>query len=199
MESFFAVTGGLDGDNGATARGLVFVQVYAAYEHAVNGVVRISIDSINAHKHKMKEISHSLLALYLDSEFHSLRDSGRRNIWRARLNVLNRAFSDEVISLPNNAGPPTDGNHYRRSHLYMILEVFGITSLPVLPQHLTRIDEVVGNRNQIAHGGETAFEVGRRYTVSDVDHVIDQMKVICLSLVDVFEEFCADSPRQKRR
>ncbi|MDE2515627.1 MAG: hypothetical protein KGL12_06355 [Rhodospirillales bacterium] len=198
-KSFFSATRHLDGDNGATARGLVFIQIYAAYEYVVNSVVRIGIDCINAHEHKMKDLSKTLLALYLDSEFDSVRNSGQKNVWRARLNIFESAFSDKVIALPNNVRPPTDGNHYRRSHLDMILEVFGAGPLPISHQHLFKIDEIVNHRNQIAHGGETASEVGRRYTIGEVSDIIDQIHRICVSLVDVFEVFCANGSRHKRQ
>jgi hypothetical protein len=198
-ESFFQATRRLQGDDGATAKGLVFIQLYAAYEFTVRSVVQISIDAINAHGHKMNELSPSLLALYLDGEMNSLRDAGRRNIWRARLRVLERAFSGDLLALPNNAGPPSDGSHYRHTHLQIIFEVFGIRGLPVRRRkHLYRIDEVVDNRNKIAHGNETAFEVGRRYTSAEIAHVIKQMKSVCYHLVGIFQNFCADGARHKR-
>ncbi len=199
VESFFSATRSFKGDLAATAKGLVFVQAYAIYEFAVRSTVQHAIDSINNHKHKMKDIAPCLLALYLDPELTSLRDSGRKNIWANRLKLLGRAFSNDAIALPNNTKPPDDGTHYRHSHLIMIFNVFGIARLPVRRRrHLHRIDEVVNNRNQIAHGGETAEEVGRRYTRADMIHVLRQMKSVCLLLVSIFRNFCADSAQHKR-
>jgi hypothetical protein len=81
IRSFFSATRNFKGALAATGRGLAFVQVYAAYEFTVKSVIQTSIDSINSHGHKMKDISPSLLALYLDNELKSLRDTGRKNIW----------------------------------------------------------------------------------------------------------------------
>jgi hypothetical protein len=199
LESFFVATSNFKGDLAATAKGLAFVQLYATYEFTVKSVVQTAIDSINAHGHKMKDMKPSLMALYLDRELASLRDAGRRNIWNARLQLFERVFCDDVIALSNNAGPPSDGSHYRHTHLITIFNVFGIARLPARRRvHLYRIDEIVDHRNQIAHGNETAAEVGRRYTRSEVAHRISQMKSVCLLLVSVFDGFCADGSRHKR-
>ena len=79
-KSFLVATGKSGGDVGATAKGLTFVQLYAAYEFTVKSVVQVAIDSINAHGHKMNEISPSLMALYLDGELSALRDCGPKRI-----------------------------------------------------------------------------------------------------------------------
>ena len=199
VEAFFKATRKFDGSLAATANGLAFVHLYAAYEFTVRGAVRIAIDSINAHGHKMRDLSPSLLALYLDPELSSLRDVGRAKIWSARLKALDRAFSEDLLSLPNNADLPTDGTHYRHSHLIMIFKVFGITQSPVRrKRHLYRIDEVVVNRNKVAHGEETASDVGRRYTREDIIHIIGQMRSVCNSLISIFDHFCVDESRHKR-
>jgi hypothetical protein len=200
VESYFRATKNFKGDLASTAKGLMFVQVYAVYEFSVNSVVRAAIDSINAHNHKMKDISPSLMALFLDPELHSLRDISRNKVWDSRLKFFERVFSNDFAALPNTTRPPTDGSHYRHTHLQMICRVFGINRLPVpRRRHFTRIDEVVDNRNAIAHGEETADQVGRRYTRSDILHMTRQMKSVCVLLVSIFDSFCADRSLHRRR
>ena len=200
MRSFFRATQSFRGDIAAAAKGLAFVQAYAVYEFTVKSAVQISIDAINSHGTMLKEMSPSLLALYLDPELSALRDCGIRGVWNNRIQIFQRAFSSDPVQLSSGTSPPTDGSHYRHTNLLMIFEVFGIRRLPVRRRrHLFRIDEVVNNRNQIAHGSETAEEVGRRYTRPEISHVIDQMESVCLLLVAIFDSYCVDSSRQKRR
>jgi hypothetical protein len=199
VEDFLAATKDFRGDIASATKGMIFVQLYAIYEFTVKGVVQAAIDAINSHGHKMNEIKPSLLALYLDGELNSLRDISRRKIWSKRLEVFERAFCSDVISLTNNTVAPTDGSHYRHTQLITIFAVFGIKRLPARRRaHLTRIDEIVGHRNQIAHGSETASDVGRRYTRSEIAHCVRQMKSVCLFLVSVFDGFCADAQRHRR-
>ena len=199
IELFFGETRGLQGDHAATTKGLMFVQVYAVYEYTVRSVVRVAIDSIKAHNNKLKDLSPSMLALFLDPEWESLKDSGRKTEWENRLNIMERAFSNDVIGLSSDTKLPHDGSHYRYSHLLLIFKVFGITRLPVRrQQHRQRIDEVVYHRNSIAHGQEKAEDIGRRYSRTEVIHMTRQMKSVCLLQVNVFESFCADSMRYRR-
>lgn len=200
VRSFFRATQNFKGDLAASAKGLAFVQIYAIYEFTVRSVVQTSIDSINAHGTLLKDISPSLMALYLDPELSALKDCGIKNIWSNRLKIFQRAFSNEPVYVQNGTGPPNDGSHYRHTNLLTIFEVFGIRRLPVRRRrHLFRIDEVVDNRNQIAHGSETAEEVGRRYTRQEISRIISQTRSVCLLLVMIFDNYCADSTQHKRR
>lgn len=199
-EQLFRATGVFKGDLASAAKGLAFVQLYAVYEFTVRSIVRAAIDSINAHGHKMKDIAPSLTSLYLDPELMALRDRGLTRVWEQRLRLFDRAFSADVVNLSNDTSPPTDGSHYRHSHLLMIFKVFGITRLPVRRRrHLYRIDEVVDNRNKVAHGKETAEDIGRRYTRADIAHIAKQMESVCVLLVSIFDGYCADASRHKRK
>ncbi len=199
VEEFFAATKDFKGDVAATAKGMVFVQIYAVYEFTVGGIIQAAIDAMNSQGYKLKEIRPSLMTLFLDPEFSSLKDAGQRNIWKARLKIFERAFSEDQLSFSSDAPVPSDGSHYRHTHLIMIFSVFGIKRLPARRRiHLYRIDEIVDHRNQIAHGSETAAEVGRRYTRSEICERIGQMRSVCRFLVTVFDDFCSEPARHKR-
>src|SRR5438552_5565975 len=81
IESFFKATLRLGSSIEQTAKGLAFVQMYAAYEYTARAVVRTAIDAITAHGHRTQDLIPSLIALFLDSELTGLRDCSRANIW----------------------------------------------------------------------------------------------------------------------
>jgi len=199
IELYFHATKNFTGDNAQTAKGLIFVQVYAVYEYTVCSVIRLAIDAIKGHNHKLKDIAPSLLALFLDPELKSLRDSGGKGVWNKRLRVFERAFSNEKINLSSNNNPPHDGSHFRYTQLVTIFRVFGISRLPVRRRsHIPRIDEVVGHRNKIAHGSETAEDIGRRYARSEILHIVRQMKSVCELQITVFDTYCSDRAKHRR-
>ena len=199
LELFFKDTRSLKGRHAAMVKGLMFVQVYAVYEFTVKGVVRAAVDSIATHGHELKDIRPSLMSLLLDPEWKSFRDSGRKRQWEGRLRVLERAFSNEAVTVPEETSIPSDGTHYRYSQLCVIFRVFGIARMPVRRKlHIPRISEVVGHRNAIAHGRETAEQIGRRYTRPEVLRISRQMNSVCRSLIDALEQLCSDSSRYCR-
>ncbi|MBR0845230.1 hypothetical protein JQ607_34010 [Bradyrhizobium liaoningense] len=199
IESFFRLTKGFQGDEGATAKGLVFVQAYAAYEYTVSSVVRAAIDAIRTHNHRLQDLIPSLLALALDAELNSLRDGGERKVWENRLSLFEKALSKTPFDAAGNSVIPHDGSHFRYTQLQMIFRVFGIKRLPVRRRaHIGRINEVVGHRNLIAHGTEKASDIGRRYTRAEITHIADQMRSVCLLLIQVFDHHCVNSARHRR-
>ncbi len=54
-------------------------------------------------------------------------------------------------------------------------------------RHLGRIEELVENRNAIAHGRETAEEVGRRYSTSELGKRIDDVFTLTKYIISTME------------
>jgi hypothetical protein len=187
-----------DGELSQTARGLVFVQVYAIHEFTVKTVVEQGILAVIGYAHSYKSLRPSLLALFLDPELTSVQDSGKDKLWKQRLQLFDRAASKDPARL-NGTPIPTDGSHFRHPQIQMILRVFGVKRAPTTRRrHLFKIDEVVDHRNAIAHGQETAAQVGRRYSNADVRKTIRQMKSVCLRLITIVEEYCSDPAKHCR-
>ena len=173
-----------------TTRGLVFIQIYAVYEYTVKTLTRQAILQIASHGHKLKDLRPPLLTLFLDAELKSLRETSDNKVWASRLSIFERSTSDAVVSAVN--AMPNDGSHFRHTQLQVIFRTFGVSrSVTVRKRHLYSIDEIVNNRNSIAHGEETAAELGRRYSHKDVSHLIRLMRKICLRLVFILGEHCS--------
>ncbi len=60
---------------------------------------------------------------------------------------------------------------------------------PVVPESrlIGRIDELVENRNAIAHGRRTPEEVGGRYSTSEIEKRVDDIERITIYLVPEME------------
>ena len=190
IEQHFRTSRRLRGDTSQTAKGLTFVQIYAIHEYTVKNVVKIAATEIAAHGHAYARLRPSLLALFLEPEVQSLRDCSPNDRWNRRIALLERASSVESVSF--SAAPlPTDGTHFRQTHVQLILRVFGDhKSVTIHQRHLRYIDTIVNNRNAVAHGGETAAEVGRRYSRQDIWRYIRRMRSLCLRLIQIVSEYC---------
>ena len=172
-----------------TAKGLVFVQVYAVYEYTARAVTRLAITRIVSLGHSYSELRPSLLSLFLDPDLRSLRDSGPNKIWEARIKLLEQCISENTITPVDIV--PTDGTHYRHTHIQLILRTLGVRrTLTIRRRHLYQIDQLVENRNRIAHGDETAVDIGRRYSREDILRHIRLMQRICLRLIFIVSEHC---------
>lgn len=190
VEDFYKATRGLGGKVEQTGKGLAFVHVYAAYEFTVKNVMRTAIDAIIAHQHKVKDMVPSLMTLFLDPQLTSLRECDNIKVWSKRIVLFERLCSKTPATVPNTTFPR--GDHFRSTHLQMVFDVLGIKRSPAYrTRHLVRINEVVDNRNAVAHGGDTADSVGQRYTRTEILEIIRQVKSVCLLVVNAAEKHCS--------
>lgn len=198
VEEFFQQSCRLRGELSKTARGLAFVQIYAIHEYTVSTAARHAAVAVAAHAHPFITLRSSLLALFLNSELQSVRDSVRDQ-WESRLALFERATSRQPAVFAGAPAVPAHDSHFRHAHVELILKVFGINrALTRRRRHLFLIDEVVQHRNEIAHGNFTAAEVGRNYSSADMRARIRQMKSVCLRLIQMLEEHCSDPARHCR-
>ncbi len=195
VEKFFQQSCKLRGELSKTARGLAFVQIYAIHEYTVVTAVEHAAKTVAAHARTFVELRPSLLALFLDAELRSVRDTDKDQ-WFSRLALFDRASSKTPAVFAGEPAVPADGSHFRHTQIELILKVFGVRKNPtVRRRHLFLIDEVVNHRNSIAHGNSTAAEVGKRYSNQDVRNIIRRMESACLRLIKILEEHCSDPAR----
>ena len=195
LEAHFRSSKLLEGGVSQTARGLVFIQLYAVHEYLIQTGFRIAITQIASHGHRFSELKPSLLTVFLDSSFQSVQDCASKRAWETRLQLVGRASSRGQITVPESAFP-TDGTHFRHPNLLLIFDVLGIErKLTVRRRHLFMIDEVVNHRNAIAHGSETAASIGRRYSRSDMWKRIRVMRKAALRWILLLSEHCNEPQR----
>ena len=180
------------------SRGLVFVEVYAIWEHTIRAATNTAVATIAGSGHRFFDLRPSLLALYLDPQLESIRTCSPDRVWEKRLALFEQYFSRSP--LPNVTRVPHDGSHFRFSQVEMIFRTLGIDrAITVRRRHPQMIDEIVNHRNSIAHGHESPDAIGRRYTYGEVHNRITLMRSICLRLILVADEYCSTPIRHRRR
>ncbi len=184
-----------NGKDKATAKGLVFVALYGLYEYTVRASVRTSLTMIKLHGRPINTIIPELLGLALDAEIASVIDSARTRHWGSRVELFQKSCGSSLVDVADTAFPH-DGSHYRIAQLRTIWTVFDIRK-PVVPNGrlIPLIDELVENRNSIAHGRDTAEDVGHRYTDTEMLQKANGTQAICLHIVDTMKNHCSDPSR----
>ncbi|WP_371877974.1 MAE_28990/MAE_18760 family HEPN-like nuclease [Shinella zoogloeoides] len=191
-DAYFSETKPFKGQVGATAKGHMFVEAYSIYEFTVRSSVRLAIDAVNSRRYRVSDLTPTLLSLYLDPELRSVRDVGSKGVWGARQKLFAKASAKTPAEIALDTNIPDDGSHFRYSHLQTIAAVFNIRRRLVRDlQHISRINEVVDHRNQIAHGRDTAANIGRRYTHADVRKMLRQMRSVCNCVASQFDHYCS--------
>lgn len=172
----------------AACRGLLFVLLYGIYEFSVRSTVQGVLSSIRLDGIPPSRIHHRALTLALHPGFISIADSSTKKVWKKRIELVSDIESSLPIASLIDTTFPSDGSHYRVQQINTIWEIFGLT-VPVLPENrlIGRIDELVENRNAIAHGRRTADDVGSGFSSDDMRKRIDDIEVISIYLLTEME------------
>jgi hypothetical protein len=161
-------------------KGLAFVQMYALYEFTVRSSVQATLAALKGDALLVKNIRRETLCLILNSRWQSASESGVSKMWESRINLLHAIHSDDSTSTLDDSIFPFDGSHYRSPQLKTVWRLMGIPFAVVPePRLIGRIDELVENRNAVAHGRRTPEDVGRAYSWQDIGSRIVDVKSIC--------------------
>lgn len=176
----------------AVAKGLFFVHLYGAYEFTVTSTVQEAILVINSSGYKIADCEPVLFSMVLHPECDALAGVGRSKTWDRRRKVFERTGSTEPIYI-NDSVLPTDGHNLRFSQLESIWRTFSVQA-PVLPRMIMkgRLEELVTNRNHIAHGTEAAADIGGRYSMNDLDKRYKDINELCAYVISTFEQHLVD-------
>ncbi|MEO7718602.1 MAG: MAE_28990/MAE_18760 family HEPN-like nuclease [Capsulimonas sp.] len=172
------------------SKGLFFVHLYGAYEHTINTTLDQACRHISSSSCPVREIKPRILSIILDDKFKPLLNPAtKKDMWKIKGDLMERSISTEHANLSETI-IPTDGKNFRYEQLDSIWKTFCL-STEVLPRMLLRntIEEIVNNRNAIAHGNESPILIGSRNTTSDLENKLNHMIEVCTHIVMSFEDY----------
>jgi len=174
---------GMGDDASRTSKGMLFVQNYAVYEYEVVEAVRVLVENVNSRGLLIASTRTELLAMALDPEFASVIDGSPKKTWAGRSVLLAKVRSNAAVEIKEGLFPK-DGPHFRSAQLETIWSLFGLpgTIVPT-PRLRGHIDEMVENRNRIAHGSDAPDTIGARFTITDLEKRIDDTEAVCTHII----------------
>ncbi len=173
------------------AKGLFFVQLYAIYEYTLVEGVRAVLREFNSRAVPTNQVRPALLPIALDSSFAAIRTASVDRTWEVRAALVSKSISNDSAQVSESLFPK-DGSFFRMSQLRLIWNILEPPS-PLLPapRLQSHIEELVGNRNDIAHGSIAPEEVGGRYTVAELESRLRDTELLCSHLLQAFAALIA--------
>jgi len=170
-------------------KGLFFVFAYGIIEATVTSVVLTTITELNSLNITVNECNHSLYSLAFSREYDSLSNVGRDRKWERRWDISQRYAENALVIIPNDV-MPTDGKNIRFKQLQSIAKSFGLKT-DILPEGETGgyLNSITNNRNCIAHGDKLPSEVGKEYSLNDIQKYVEVTEKICNYLIDSYENY----------
>lgn len=172
-------------------RGLFFVYIYGLYEEIIRETVIEATQEINNAQITVSDCSVHLYPLVFSNEFDSMYGVGNEKKWEKRWELVDKITTNPVVHL-NDAQIPTDGKNIKVRQLESIFKSFGIQADALSrPEVGGYIQEMVENRNHIAHGNLLPHDIGKRFTKADLLKRCEIISEECSYVVTQFESFIA--------
>lgn len=150
-------------------RGIAVVLLFAAYEELLTSLTRTLLETAAGLKVGNRRLQPGFRAFALHNVAKSLNDSSSRKLYlKAIPAIVEAAGLSDQTTIDTDAFP-TDGSFMKRSQIELWARLFNTGSPARLLQSIwPRIDTIVTQRNQVAHGGATPQTVGRSYTEAEI-------------------------------
>ena len=173
-------------------KGIFFVQLYAALEYTVTNGVSTFLELLSSNSRTPKKYAPPLLSILLDSYFKALMNSGSKNAWKKRYDLLEHAFGEVVCEIDTSVFPSSAMN-ISYKEIQEVWFFLGIECDPLPTGFFPPIlGEVKDHRNAIAHGRECANDIGGRYTTVQLRKKYSDMELLCNHIVSSLSKHYTD-------
>jgi hypothetical protein len=169
--------------------GLFYVNLYSALERSVNDTVQRTLTYIASISVRNSHLSGSFCTISLFSTLSSLKDSKNSKFIIKSTELFARQVDDNIATI-NESCLAIYLQNVRINTVDELFDAFGINKLNLNPTTRLSVDEIVENRNKVAHGREQASIVGERHRANSLRQKTDEVSELINSIIDSFEEFC---------
>ena len=148
--------------------------LFASYENLLTSLVRGLLETAAKLRVSNRRLKTGIRVFAVYGDLQAIANASDRKIWTEGLKLMEKAATSRRCTL-NTALFPADGSFMKSSQVTFVCDLFGLGD----PGHILRevwgqLDAIVSYRNGIAHGRLTPEEVGRNYTLSELNTLVDQ-------------------------
>ncbi|WP_067219742.1 MAE_28990/MAE_18760 family HEPN-like nuclease [Marinomonas gallaica] len=169
-------------------RGLYYVHLYSALEKTVNEVIEQTILLVSQCQVKNRHYENSFNVISLNSKMQAFKQCSSKNYFSKSIELFESIESDEIFTLNNTVLAENLQNVWYKT-LVETIKSFGADPINVDPRIRATIDEVVNNRNAVAHGRETPVLVGERHRAEILRRKTQDIQTVIEQFISTFEDY----------
>lgn len=169
-------------------RGFFYVHLYAALERSANEAVQSTLRLVASHGVPANHYALSFGAVAARGRIQAFKTCSYKAYNENVCSIFSCLQSSDVMNIDDSQFSGVLQNVWTNS----VLEVFnslGLQGFVVEPRVRATIDEIVENRNKVAHGRESALVVGERYRSRVLRDKFTIVSSFIDSVTEALEEF----------
>lgn len=167
-------------------KGLFYVHLYGAFEKSINDIIETSITLISTKNVKNNHYEKPLLSIVLSNEIKSLRDISHKKVVNSCIDLFIKSGSNDVIKL-NEAYFSSSLQNVWVHVLEESLRTLGIELINLEIFEKVTVNELVEKRNAVAHGRDSASEVGEKFRANILRKKMDTITTVTQKITDLTE------------
>jgi len=167
-------------------KGLFYVHLYGAFEKSINDIIETSIILISSKNVKNNHYEKPLLSIVLSNEIKSLRDVNHKKVINNSIDIFIKTGSSDVIKLNETYFSSSLQNVWVYT-LEESLSALGIELTNLETSEKVTVNELVDKRNAVAHGRDSAAEVGEKFRADILRKKMDTITTVTQKIIDLTE------------
>jgi hypothetical protein len=169
-------------------KGLFQVHLYASLEKTLNELIENTLAHIGSNGIKNIHYSIPFNTISLVDRLKSFKNCAYGNFFNKSIEIFAEMTSSNVLTINETAFANNLQNVWTKT-IEEIIKAFGIKGF-IIPQNVkTTIDELVDKRNAVAHGRESASQIGERFRADVLRLKMETIAVFSNDLIDLFENY----------
>lgn len=148
-------------------RGLWLVALYAALERGVNAIVEATLHEVSSHQTRSVDFKPAMHSIIHFPSVQSVKDCAPKTILDKSVILFQNSFSPDPVAIANN---PL-ANYLQNvdgGTIEWVCNLFGAAPYQIASAPRNRLSILRERRNAVAHGRETASQVGERYDLIEM-------------------------------
>jgi hypothetical protein len=169
-------------------KGLFYVHLYSALEKTVNDVVEHTLRLISSSAVKYNHYSVPFSVISLADHLKSFKDCGHSRFFDKAITIFSNMQDKSIASINETVFSGSLKNVWTKT-IDEVMRAFGMNGFIASPRERATLDEIVEKRNAVAHGRESALEVGERHRTEVLRDKTLIITEVAYRLIDDFESY----------
>jgi hypothetical protein len=169
-------------------KGLFFVLLYGALEKSTAESVQLLLTKIKSLEPRNEHVTLPFNVISMARKWKSIKDKGYKGVFSQMSDFFLALESSDYHGIDESLFSDLMQNVWANT-IDEVVGAFGISGFTLAISDRVLIDELVGNRNAIAHGRESAASVGERYQCADLRKKLGDIQSLIDAFIDRLEAY----------
>ena len=169
-------------------KGLFYVHIYACIEFAVNKLVVDTLLLIKSKNISYNHYENKFHTISLHSNLQSVRDCNPKQFLDKSAEIFLQIESPNIATFDETLVSKYIQNIWGKT-FNQLTKTLGMPTFPILGRTISIFDELVDNRNKIAHGRDSTENVGSSPNYTDLKTKYDEVYIAINLYIDHYETY----------